>query len=252
MGKTSDLTLVQKTIIDTLHKEALIEAPKPLLTVQPEPSQIVRGEAVTLTCDIQGEGWTYNWQCGEEQDNSVEKELKITVESQQKCRCYGCRQSFCSQLSENVTLAVLERPKPCLNVQPEPSQIFRGETVTLTCDIQETDVSSWIYSWNKDDSLIHVSQSQEYRISAVSESHTGNYSCTGRETRGSRYSRTSDKVTLTVSGSEAPLPVLSVLKLLSFLLAASPYLLVSIILGVKCYRAHVQTDGIYQYIVTEV
>ncbi len=79
-------------------------------------------------------------------------------------------------------------------------RVFRGQTVTLTCDIQETDVNSWIYSWNKDDSVIHVSQSQEYRISSVIESHTGNYSCTGNETQGSRYSHTSDEVTLTVSG----------------------------------------------------
>uniref|UniRef100_A0A671NET4 Ig-like domain-containing protein n=1 Tax=Sinocyclocheilus anshuiensis TaxID=1608454 RepID=A0A671NET4_9TELE len=93
-----------------------------------------------------------------------------------------------------------ERPKPVVRVQPD-GRVFRGgQTVTLTCDIQETDVTSWSYSWNKDDSEIHVSQSQEYRISSVSESHAGNYSCTGRETGGSRYSHTSDKVTLTVSG----------------------------------------------------
>ncbi|KTG33487.1 hypothetical protein cypCar_00023160 [Cyprinus carpio] len=149
-------------------------------------------------------------------------------------------------------LTVRERPKPAVRVQPD-GRVFRGHTVTLTCDIQETDVSSWSYSWNKDDSEIHVSQSQEYRISSVNESHTGNYSCTGRETGRSRYSHTSDKVTLTASGEiwtglETPLPGL--LKLLSFLLAASPYLLVSIILGVKCYRAHVQSDEI-KYTVTE-
>ncbi len=86
-----------------------------------------------------------------------------------------------------------------MRVQPD-EPVFRGQTVNLTCDIQQTDVSSWSYSWNKDDSLINVSQSQEYRISSVSESHTGQYSCTGRETRGSRYSHTSDEVTLTVSG----------------------------------------------------
>ncbi len=84
----------------------LIEAPKPLLIVQPEPSQIFRGQTVTLTCDIQGDGWKCNWQCGDEQHNYEEKELKITVESEQKCRCYGCRDSLCSQWSDNVTLAL--------------------------------------------------------------------------------------------------------------------------------------------------
>uniref|UniRef100_A0A9J8CHI5 Ig-like domain-containing protein n=1 Tax=Cyprinus carpio carpio TaxID=630221 RepID=A0A9J8CHI5_CYPCA len=308
--------------------QVLPERPKPLLTVKPKPSQIFIGDTVTLTCDIQGEGWTYTWQCGGRDQASKEKEFNITLVSKQKCKCCGKRQSDTSEWSDEVTLTVLykpkvtvkpqssvftgdtvtlscdvgqstgwtifwfkdfkriktgdekeilsnvsisnggqyacsarkgkyftiqsqrvvltvrERPKPAVRVQPD-GRVFRGQTVTLTCDIQETDVSSWSYSWNKDDSEIHVSQSQEYRINSVKESHTGQYSCTGNETQGSRYSHTSDKVTLTVSAPSA------VLKLLSFLLAASPYLLVSIILGVKCYRAHVQTDETDQYAVTE-
>ncbi|XP_077083612.1 B-cell receptor CD22-like isoform X2 [Siphateles boraxobius] len=314
------------------------ERPKPVLTVQPEPSQILRGETVTLTCDLQRQGWTYRWMCGDGREHtSKEKEFKITVENRQKCRCFGCRGSLdadcsdwsdevtlsvsdkprvtvkpqssvftgdtvtlscdvrrstrrriiwyknfqmlksgdetetlrdvrvsdggvyaCGELRENnsttlghrVTLTVRERPRAVLRVQPD-GRVFRGETVTLTCDIQETDVTSWTYSWNKDDSEIHVNQSQEYRISSVSESHTGHYSCSGREMRGSRHTHTSDEVTLTLSGTEAPLPVLSVLKLLSFLLAASPFLLVSVIIGVKYYRAHAQSDEINQYAVTE-
>ncbi|XP_042617261.1 neural cell adhesion molecule 1-like [Cyprinus carpio] len=280
----------------------LIEAPKPRLTVQTETSQIFRGKTVTLTCDIQGEGWRYTWQCGDEQHNSDEEEFKITVQFKQSCKCKGCRESFCSEWSDaetlnvsvidddsglyheiftdkpsvtvkpqssvftgdtvtlicdvrrstertiywyknfkrikagsetetlrkvrvsdggryacsverettqsqGVMLTVEERPKPVVRVQPD-GRVFRGQTVTLTCDIQDTDVTNWSYSWNKDDSEIHVSQSQEYRISSVSESHTGNYSCTGRETGGSRYSHTSEKVTLTVS--EAPKPRLTV------------------------------------------
>uniref|UniRef100_A0A8C1R5F2 Ig-like domain-containing protein n=1 Tax=Cyprinus carpio TaxID=7962 RepID=A0A8C1R5F2_CYPCA len=211
------------------------------LTVQTETSQIFRGETVTLTCDIQGEDWTYTWQCGDKQQNSDDEEFKITVQFKQSCKCKGCRESFCSEWSDaetltvsceikacsktktlsevrvsdggryacsverettqsqGVMLTVEERPKPVVRVQPD-GRVFRGQTVTLTCDIQDTDVTNWSYSWNKDDSEIHVSQSQEYRISSVSESHTGNYRCTGRETGGSRYSHTSDKVTLTVSG----------------------------------------------------
>ncbi|XP_056104264.1 sialoadhesin [Rhinichthys klamathensis goyatoka] len=282
------------------------EIPEPVLTVQPEPSQIFRGETVTLTCDIQGEGSTYRWQCGDDrgEHDSKEKECKITAEIRQKCRCFGCRGSVCSHWSDEVTLTVSdkprvtvkpqssvftgdtvtlscdvrhstglriiwykdfqiiqsgdetvtlrdvrvsdggqyscgvlrekpkkqgqrvtltvrERPKAVLRVQPD-GRVFRGQTVTLTCDIQETDVTSWTYSWKKDDSQIHVSRSQEYRISSVSESHTGHYSCSGRETRGSRHTHTSDEVTLTLSGSPALIigvtTGLSVLFLLMFLL----------------------------------
>ncbi|KAL0189758.1 hypothetical protein M9458_016857, partial [Cirrhinus mrigala] len=63
------------------------------------------------------------------------------------------------------------RPKPVVRVQPD-GRVFRGQTVTLTCDIQETDVSSWTYSWNKDNSVIHDRHSREYRISFVNEYHS--------------------------------------------------------------------------------
>ncbi|XP_026122201.1 peroxidasin homolog [Carassius auratus] len=262
--------------------------------MRPEPSQILIGDTVTLTCDIQGEGWTYTWQCGGREQASMEKEFNITAVSTQKCRCCGKRQSDTSEWSEEVTLTVLykpkvsvkpqssvftgdtvtlscdvgqstgrtvfwfkdfkrikasddveirsnvsmsdggqyrcsaqkgkyfttqsrrvvltvsERPKPVLRVDPD-EHVFRGQTVILTCDIQETDVSIWSYIWSKDDSQIDVSQSQEYRISSVNESHTGRYSCTGRETGGSRSSHTSDTVTLTLSvHPERPKPLLTV------------------------------------------
>ncbi|XP_067308137.1 B-cell receptor CD22-like [Pseudorasbora parva] len=297
------------------------EPPKAVLTVKPDPSQLFRGETVTLTCDIQGKARIYRWDCDDTLHYSKEKEFKITVERTQKCTCLGCRGSDCTDLSDEVTLTVSdkprvsvkpqssvftgdtvtlscdvrrstgrriiwykdskiiktgdetsytlrdvtvsdvgdsttvtltvrERPKAVLRVHPD-GRVFRGQTVTLTCDIQETDVTRWTYTWNKDNSEIHDSQSQEYRISSVNESHTGHYSCRGRETGGSRHTHTSDEVTLTLSGSEAPLPVLSALKLVSFLLAASPYLLVTVIIGVKYCRAHAQSDEIDQYAVTE-
>ncbi|XP_026101905.1 basement membrane-specific heparan sulfate proteoglycan core protein-like [Carassius auratus] len=322
-------------LISNFHTGHTQEAPKPRLTVDDKPSQIFRGDTVRLECLINGNFWTYKLQCGDKPHNSKLDEFKITVELTQSCKCKACRESFCSEWSNAVTLTVSddpivtvkpqssvftgdtvtlicdvrrstarkiywfkdfkrikngsetetlslslrevrvsdggryactgnrkttqsqgveltvrERPKPVVRVQPD-GRVSRGQTVTLSCDIQQTDVINWSYSWNKDDSEIHVSQSQEYRISSVNESHTGDYSCTGRETGGSRYSHTSDKVTLTVSGSEAPLLLLSALKLLSFLLAASLYLLVSIILGVKCYRAHAESNEVSQYTVTK-
>jgi len=84
------------------------ETPKAVLTVQPEPSLIFRGETVTLTCDIQGEGWKYRWSCGDdkEHDDEEEKEFKMTAETTQECRCFGCRGSVCSHWSDEVTLTV--------------------------------------------------------------------------------------------------------------------------------------------------
>ncbi|XP_073692827.1 B-cell receptor CD22 [Garra rufa] len=329
-------------VIEGVEPGQSVTAPtsKPKLTVKPQ-SSVFTGDTVTLRCNVDwSTGWTMIWykdyeriKCGNETE--ILGDVKVSDGGQYRCSAFKGKRSHTTQ-SRRVVLRVSERPKAVVRVHPD-GRVFRGQSVTLTCDIQETDVSSWNYTWNKNNSVIHVSQSQEYRISSVSESHTGNYSCTGRETQGSRYSHTSDDVTLTVSvhtetlkphltvqpepsqifrgdtvtltcgiqgedwsymwkcgdeqhnseekeikitvqskqtcscycfrdslcsewsdvvtltvtGSEAPLLTLSVLKLLSFLLAASPYVLVSIILGVKFYRVHVQSDEINQYTVTE-
>ncbi|XP_053537404.1 uncharacterized protein LOC128632987 [Ictalurus punctatus] len=95
-------------------------------------------------------------------------------------------------------MIVLSLPKPVVSINPD-EQVYRGETVTLRCDLQDEEDSDWIYSWNKDGS--GVSSEQEYRISSAETSHAGKYTCRGRERGGSHSSHTSDAVTLTVSGS---------------------------------------------------
>ncbi|XP_026122203.1 low affinity immunoglobulin gamma Fc region receptor III-like [Carassius auratus] len=226
---------------------------RPRVRVKPQ-SSVFNGDTVTLSCDVgQSTGRTIIWIKNSEiietgDQTKTLRDVRVSDGGQYACTIAGGEITQ----SKPVLLTVRERPKPVLRVDPD-EHVIRGQTVNLTCDIQETDVSIWSYIWNKDDSEIDVSQSQEYRISSVDESHTGRYSCTGRETGGSRSSHTSDTVTLTLSGLLAPSPVFSFLKLLSSLLAASPYLLVSIILGVKCYRAHVQSDESVEikYTVTE-
>ncbi len=95
-----------------------------------------------------------------------------------------------------------ERPKPVVGVVPD-RRVFRGETVTLTCDIQQT--GDWRYSWNKDNT--HVYSGQNYIISSVDPSHGGVYSCRGTQSQAPTYSQTSDGVTLTVSGESLSLNI---------------------------------------------
>ncbi len=89
-----------------------------------------------------------------------------------------------------------ERPKPVVGVVPD-RRVFRGETVTLTCHIQQT--GDWRYSWNKDNK--HVYSGQNYIISSVDPSHDGVYSCIGSQSED--HSPYSDGVTLTVSGESS-------------------------------------------------
>ncbi len=93
-----------------------------------------------------------------------------------------------------------ERPTPVVKVTPD-QRVFRGETVTLTCDIQGAGHIQWTYSWFIKDGNTHkpyTTTTAEYRFTAY-ESNSGEYSCRG-ERSDSQRSDISDAVTLTVSG----------------------------------------------------
>ncbi|KAI2655895.1 Fc receptor-like protein 5 [Labeo rohita] len=93
---------------------------------------------------------------------------------------------------------LLERPKSKVTIKPA-QHVFRGDTVTLRCDIYDEGVTSWSYSWYKDGSTSGFCDQQEHTFSSVTESDAGKYSCNGSETEGSRWSQMSDAVALTVS-----------------------------------------------------
>ncbi|XP_052406640.1 B-cell receptor CD22-like isoform X2 [Carassius gibelio] len=99
-----------------------------------------------------------------------------------------------------------QRPKAKVSIKPD-RHVFRGETVTLRCDIDGEGVSSWQYSWDKDGSDSVFSKLQEHTFSSVTETDAGKYSCYGAEREGSLRSQQSDAVTLTVS--DRPEAVLS-------------------------------------------
>ncbi|KAI2645383.1 Fc receptor-like protein 5 [Labeo rohita] len=99
-----------------------------------------------------------------------------------------------------------KRPKAKVTIKPD-QHVFRGETVTLRCDIDGEGVTSWQYSWYKDGSADVFSEQQEHTFRSVTESDAGKYSCYGAERGGSRTSNISDAVTLTVSVPRAVLSV---------------------------------------------
>ncbi|KAI2645207.1 Fc receptor-like protein 5 [Labeo rohita] len=107
--------------------------------------------------------------------------------------------NICSQHTE-------ENPKAKVTIKPA-QHVFRGETVTLRCDIYDEGVTRWRYSWYKEGSVNVFSELQEHTFSPVTESDTGKYSCYGEETEGSHRSQHSDEVTLRVSVPRAVLSV---------------------------------------------
>ncbi|XP_073721044.1 Fc receptor-like protein 5 [Misgurnus anguillicaudatus] len=179
---------------------------KPTLTVQPQTSVFI-GDTVTLTCEMsQSTGWEFiliTPSNTKSTETTGTKTIYVQVSDGGEYKCKARRREnpqVYTQDSEPVTVTVQERPTPQVSVWPD-DHVYRGETVNLTCVINGEGVSSWQYSWYKDSSLYNISDLQYYTIRSVTESDTGNYTCRGNETRGSRYSHISDSVTLTVSGS---------------------------------------------------
>ncbi|XP_026109188.1 immunoglobulin superfamily member 1-like, partial [Carassius auratus] len=192
-----------------LHYCTLTDKPKPTLTVKPQ-SSVFTGDTVTLSCDVgQLAGWTIHWRKDSKPESTADatKTIKSVRDSDEgEYRCRARRGNYYSEFSNTVKITVTVRPKPVVGVDPD-RHVFRGETVTLTCDIQQTGV--WQYSWYKDNKQDYIiGQDQNYKIPSVDLSHSGVYSCRGTQTQAPTHTQMSDGVTLTVS--DKPKPTLTV------------------------------------------
>uniref|UniRef100_A0A4W5LJU5 Ig-like domain-containing protein n=1 Tax=Hucho hucho TaxID=62062 RepID=A0A4W5LJU5_9TELE len=90
--------------------------------------------------------------------------------------------------------------KAVLTIHPSSSQIFSGESVTLTCVIQGGGVTDWEYTWLTPSPDQCPQKEHECIISAAEFSHSGDYRCLGSHQQ--QDSKWSDAVRLTVT----PLP----------------------------------------------
>ncbi|KAI5086322.1 hypothetical protein C0J45_23389, partial [Silurus meridionalis] len=98
-------------------------------------------------------------------------------------------------------------PKPEVIITPG-KHVFSGENVTFKCELQGGD-TEWTYSWYKTDNRNPpFSTTQEFSRDSVTDSDSGEYTCSGRRHSDSQSSEISDPVTLTVSG--IPKPVVNI------------------------------------------
>ncbi|XP_055772114.1 leukocyte immunoglobulin-like receptor subfamily A member 6 [Salvelinus fontinalis] len=182
--------------------------PKAYLTITPNPAY--NGETVTLTCSVGSDsGWRYTWYKdntkkvvtlpGRHTTTGVTFTISRAAESDQGL--YWCQgeiqsRSISSIISDPVTITVKERPVAVLTLQPNWSQIFSGETVTLRCDIQgEEEIE---YAFYNSGTSVYTKTEPEYRISPAKN---GLCTCEGlQKTNGLKHSQTSNAIQLTVLG----------------------------------------------------
>ncbi|XP_055792984.1 B-cell receptor CD22-like [Salvelinus fontinalis] len=206
----------ERTYLSSSLTIVVAALPKATLTITPNPAYT--GETVTLTCSVGSDsGWRYTWYkdntnkvvtlSGRHSTTGATFTISRAAESDQGlfwCQGEIQSRSISSIISDPVTITVKERPVAVLTLQPNWPQIFSGETVTLSCDIQGgREIEYAFYNSGK---LIYTKTEPEYRISPAKN---GLYTCEGlQKTKGLKHSQTSNAVQLTVLDN--PQAVLSV------------------------------------------
>ncbi|CAI5669279.1 unnamed protein product [Oreochromis niloticus] len=193
---------------------------KPKAKLRADNTAVPVGGSVTLTCSVNpssSSGWKYYWYRDEKssealttQDAVFHSNGQISVSQEGLYRCRGGRGNpvYYTEDSQSVRIGKTASNRPVVTLYPNWSEIYRGETITVRCEIHGGD-TEWDYEWETN-SRIKAPNQNEYRIRSASSSNSGNYRCKGRM-KSSQHKTTewSDSVTLTVSDNK-PRPVLTV------------------------------------------
>ncbi|XP_025760519.1 Fc receptor-like protein 4, partial [Oreochromis niloticus] len=153
---------------------------KVVVKQQPNWPQIFRGGSVTLTCSVNplsSSGWKYYWYRDEKssealttQDAVFHSNGQISVSQEGLYRCRGGRGNpvYYTEDSQSVRIGktVTVSNRPVVTLYPNWSEIYRGETITVRCEIHGGD-TEWDYEWETN-SRIKAPNQNEYRIRSAS------------------------------------------------------------------------------------
>ncbi|XP_029604088.1 peroxidasin-like protein [Salmo trutta] len=199
--------------------------PETTLTMNPNPAY--NGETVTLTCSVGSDsGWRYTW---------YKDKTKKVVTLSDRHTTTGATFTISRAAESDQGLYWCQGEIQSRSIS---SIISYPVTITVIVGLD----SGWSYTWYKDNtkkvvtlSGRHTTTGDTFTISRAAESDQGLYWCQGEIQSRSISSIISDPVTITVKGSVLSIFLLP--RLLCSLLVVSPFLLVSIVLLVKCCRA---------------
>uniref|UniRef100_A0A3B5Q7N6 Ig-like domain-containing protein n=1 Tax=Xiphophorus maculatus TaxID=8083 RepID=A0A3B5Q7N6_XIPMA len=171
---------------------------KVLVSCQPNGPDVFSGESITLTCEVQG-GETTEWTCEWRKSGSIihriySKDWTFIV-SESSSGNYMCQ---CR--SRDDWYSSTQWSEVFVTRQPNWPQMFSGESITLTCEVQGGETTEWTCEWKRSGSIIHRIYSKDWTF-IVSESSRGDYTCQCRR-RDDWYSSTqwSETIRLSVSG----------------------------------------------------
>ncbi|XP_039466280.1 uncharacterized protein LOC120439405 isoform X1 [Oreochromis aureus] len=191
-----------------------VKADKPRATLTPGSTIIPVGGSVTLTCSVgSSAGWKYEWF---RRDPNTEVQIRtddqqnrvIRVSQGEIYRCRGRRGNpdYYTDKSDDVTIEITLSNKVVVKGRPSWPQIFSGETISLTCEVQEGgETTEWEYRWRGPHQTTQWTHNN-YWIFNVSESSSGDYMCKSRR-RDDSYSSTEWSEAFNLSASNAVLTV---------------------------------------------
>uniref|UniRef100_A0AAZ1Y2T8 Ig-like domain-containing protein n=2 Tax=Oreochromis aureus TaxID=47969 RepID=A0AAZ1Y2T8_OREAU len=185
---------------------------KPKAELRADRTAVPVGGSVTLTCSVSpssSSGWKYYWyRDGKSYEAVTNGETSVSEGGLYSCRGGRGEPVYYTEDSESVRIDTTVSNRPVVTLYPNWSEIYRGETITVRCEIHGGD-TEWDYEWETNSTIKPPNQT-EYRIRSATSSNSGNYRCKGRM-KSSQHKTTewSDSVTLTVSDNK-PSPVLTV------------------------------------------
>ncbi|KAL0147468.1 hypothetical protein M9458_057231 [Cirrhinus mrigala] len=181
-GKRSDLQRSDISAAVTLTVSGL--TPKPELTLDSAGAALT-GNTVTLTCRMDlSTGWHFYWykHTPNSETKTETNSYRVKTDSVSDGGQYWCRAGrgnpvYYTQYSDALWVNVTMTPKAVVTVRPD-ERVFRGETVTLRCDIKWGGDTEWTYRWKiegtNDQHKNSVSQisTHEWNISSVDHVHS--------------------------------------------------------------------------------
>ncbi|XP_070296375.1 uncharacterized protein [Salvelinus sp. IW2-2015] len=237
----SDSSLCGSVLLSTLVYCSLGQggdlSPPASLSISPDRSQFFKLESLSLSCEVQGN--STGWRVVRNAERGILTECNTDWGKEQGSSCivslipsdsgvYWC-ESGSGEHSNAVNITV---PDGAVILESPALPVTEGDSVTLRCRYKRipSDLTADFY---KDGSLIRTETTGEMTIPAVSKSDEGLYKCTNSKGE-------SPESWMTVTA--VPVLSMSLPRLLCSLLVGSPYLLVTIILLVKCCRSRTQGE----------
>ncbi|XP_032438582.1 uncharacterized protein LOC116732479 isoform X2 [Xiphophorus hellerii] len=169
------------------------------------------GGSVILSCSVEpSAGWKYRWfrrtsdtfVVEFSRNNEENREITVTQGGIYKCDGERGNSSFYSHSSLENIIEIMFSNKVFVTRQPNWPQMFSGESITLTCEVQGGETTEWTCEWRRSGSIIHKTHSKDWTF-IVSESSSGNYMCQCR-IRDDWYSSTQRSETIRLSVSTKP------------------------------------------------